>query len=68
MTLRASTTNTTFDPNPLLRHAATKALGTDLRFLSTAWPIWVAVGFLLVMVWAKRAQDRRYRRSPGRTR
>jgi hypothetical protein len=68
MTSLASTTTTTLDSNALLRHAAIKGLGTDFRFLSTAWPIWVAAGFLLLTLWAKRAQDRRYRRSPRRTR
>jgi len=59
---RLSIATTTFDQNALLRHAAINGLGTDLHFLSTAWPIWVTAAFLLVMVWATRARERRYRR------
>jgi len=54
------TTTTVFDSNSLLRHAAVSAFRFDLGQLPHFWFVGVLFVVVLLLVRARRAQDRRY--------
>jgi hypothetical protein len=61
MTSLLGATSTTLNQNKFLLHVASRAASSDLKDLPEFWPAGVALVLFLLLLRAKRRQDRRYR-------